>query len=211
MSKLILVAISGICWTIVYIELIRRGFKDKACGMPLFALGLNIAWEFIYSYDGFLGSQSFIMAQNIADLAWAVCDVMILVTWFRYGRETMNKSSRPYFVPYSVLALAACTAMQLAFYLHFSDKVLASQYSAFAQNAAMSILFLTMLFQRENTKAQSMTIAVCKMIGTLTPTILGGFVESFNIYIIIMGAVAFVFDMLYIFCLARFKKEEAGA
>ena len=48
-AGLVLVGISGICWTIVYIELIRNGFKDKACGMPLFALGLNIVWEFLYS------------------------------------------------------------------------------------------------------------------------------------------------------------------
>ena len=46
-AGLILVGISGICWTIVYIELIRNGFKDKACGMPIFALGLNIVWEFL--------------------------------------------------------------------------------------------------------------------------------------------------------------------
>ena len=56
----ILVGISGICWTIVYIELIRHGIKDKACGMPLFALGLNIVWEFLYSIDGFFISKEFI-------------------------------------------------------------------------------------------------------------------------------------------------------
>ena len=53
MTGLLLVGISGICWTIVYIELIRKGIKDKACGMPIFALGLNIVWEFLYSIDGF--------------------------------------------------------------------------------------------------------------------------------------------------------------
>ena len=33
MTGLLLVGISGLCWTIVYIELIRNGIKDKACGM----------------------------------------------------------------------------------------------------------------------------------------------------------------------------------
>ena len=37
----ILVLISGISWTVVYIEMIRRGFMDKTYGMPLFALALN--------------------------------------------------------------------------------------------------------------------------------------------------------------------------
>lgn len=44
-----LTLISGISWTIVYIELIRRGFLDRTYGMPLFALAFNIAWEFMYA------------------------------------------------------------------------------------------------------------------------------------------------------------------
>ena len=49
--NLFLVLLSGVCWSIVYIELIRNGFKDKTYAMPLFALGLNFAWEVIYSVD----------------------------------------------------------------------------------------------------------------------------------------------------------------
>ena len=77
MSGLLLVGISGICWTIVYIELIRNGIKDKACGMPIFALGLNIVWELLYSVDGFFISKEFIMIQNVADFVWALCDVFL--------------------------------------------------------------------------------------------------------------------------------------
>ena len=43
MIILILVSISGICWSIVYIECIRTGFKQKTYCMPLFALALNFA------------------------------------------------------------------------------------------------------------------------------------------------------------------------
>lgn len=34
---LFLTLVSGIAWTIVYIECIRLGFKEKAYSMPLFA------------------------------------------------------------------------------------------------------------------------------------------------------------------------------
>lgn len=37
--EIFLTLVSGIAWTIVYIELIRKGFKDKTCAMPLYALG----------------------------------------------------------------------------------------------------------------------------------------------------------------------------
>ena len=203
-----LVIVSGVCWTIVYIDLIRKGFKDKVCGMPLFALGLNIAWEFIYSIDGFFINKQFILVQCIGNLAWALCDVVILVTWFKYGKQTMPENSRKYFVPFSILSLITCLAVQLAFYLHIENVTLASQYSAFAQNLAMSVMFLTMLFQRNNTKGQSMLIAVCKCIGTVTPTILGGFVESINIYIILTGGFSFLFDLIYIYFLNRMIQHE---
>lgn len=37
----------------MHVELIRNGFKDKACSMPISALGLDIVCEFLYSIDGF--------------------------------------------------------------------------------------------------------------------------------------------------------------
>ena len=203
----ILVIISGICWAIVYIDIIRKGFKDKTCGMPLFALGLNIAWEFLYSIDGFFINKEFIFVQCVANFVWALFDVIILISWFKYGKQYLPEKAKPYFVPFSIMALVTCVAVQLAFYLHIDSVVIASQYSAFAQNLLMSVLFLTMLFTRGNTKGQTMLIAVCKCIGTLTPTILGGFVESFNIYIILTGGFSFVFDIIYIYFINKFNKE----
>ena len=42
---LLLIALSGLAWTIVYIEAIRQGIRYKTYAMPIAALGLNIAWE----------------------------------------------------------------------------------------------------------------------------------------------------------------------
>ena len=47
----------------MHVELIRNGFKDKAYGMPLFVLGLDIVCEFLYSIDGFL-SKEFMQIQT---------------------------------------------------------------------------------------------------------------------------------------------------
>lgn len=203
---LILVGISGICWTIVYIELIRNGFRDKACGMPLFTLGLNIAWEFLYSIDGFFLSKEFIQIQNIADMVWALCDVSILVCWFKYGKQYLPEKAKKYFVPYSVLALGVCVGMQMAFYLYCDTATQASIYSAFAQNVAMSVMFLTALFQRDTTKGFSLLGAVCKCIGTLTPTI-WGCVENggVQIYILITGVLCLVLDLIYIYFFVKWN------
>lgn len=48
--ELFLTLLSGIGWTLVYIDSIRKGFKDKTYAIPLYALGLNFAWEVIYTF-----------------------------------------------------------------------------------------------------------------------------------------------------------------
>jgi hypothetical protein len=46
---LLLTALSGIAWTIVYVDSIRIGLTQKTYAMPIAALGLNIAWEWTYA------------------------------------------------------------------------------------------------------------------------------------------------------------------
>lgn len=194
--------LSGICWSVVYIELIHSGLKYKTYVMPLFALGLNFAWEVIYSIDELvLGAASL---QGWVNLVWATLDAIIVYTYFKYGQKYYTDEVQKYFIPFSILAFITCFAMQFAFYFQF-DTVTASQYSAFAQNAAMSIMFLVMLFQRKDTEGQTILMAVAKWIGTFVPTILGGFLESINIYIIIMGGICFIFDALYTIFLKKKK------
>ena len=72
----------------------------------------------------------------------------ILVCWFKFGKQYLPENAKKYFIPYTVLALVVCAGMQFAFYLHCETATEASIYSAFAQNVAMSVLFLTALFQR---------------------------------------------------------------
>ena len=48
-TKIILTIISGVCWTIVYIDGIRIGFRDKSYAIPFYALALNFAWELLYT------------------------------------------------------------------------------------------------------------------------------------------------------------------
>ena len=52
-TSLVLAGISGICWTIVYIECIRLGFRQKTYAMPFWALALNIAWETMHAILGY--------------------------------------------------------------------------------------------------------------------------------------------------------------
>jgi hypothetical protein len=101
----ILVVLSGLAWTIVYLELIRLGYRDKACGMPLFALTLNMAWEWLYGLDGLFISKSFVPTQSIANIVWAIFDLFVLSTWLKFGQQYLPAYSKKYFHLYTFLAI----------------------------------------------------------------------------------------------------------
>jgi len=83
--KLLLIVISGLCWTIVYVDGIRVGLRDKSYAIPFYALALNFAWELLYTYHGFRING--VDAQNIFNAAWLTFDIGILYTYFRFGRR----------------------------------------------------------------------------------------------------------------------------
>ena len=94
--SLFLTLLSGIAWTIVYIDAIRVGFKFKTYAMPVAALGLNIAWESINAIHGLTTSVS---AQAVINIAWAAADVVIVYTFFRFGRASLPSFvTRPLFI-----------------------------------------------------------------------------------------------------------------
>ena len=201
----LLIVTSGICWSIVYIESIRIGFQQKTYAMPLFALGLNIVWEGLYAFTDIFIRRS-IGAQAIANACWFVLDCVIVYTYFKFGKsECRTETERRFFVPWSLLAFAACLVLQLLFYYWFGN-VEGEKYAAYLQNVAMSLLYLSMLKERKSDKGQSMIIAVCKCIGTLTPTIFGT-IEG-NWFITVTGIICFVYDVIYIVALKKVKAKQ---
>jgi hypothetical protein len=214
--RLILTIVSGVCWTIVYIDGIRIGFRDKSYAIPFYALALNLAWEALYTYHGFRING--VDAQNIFNAAWLTFDIGILYTYFRFGKKyfppvTALTAGRPpdesAFIGWSVLGILTAFAIQYAVIREFGVAKGAA-YSAFPQNLIMSILFIAMLARRGNREGQSLLIAVSKWIGTLAPTILygvigqGGFPRG-SFLILTVGLFCSVFDLVYIWLLSKAK------
>lgn len=209
----LLTLLSGIGWIIVYEECIRLGFKHKTYSMPLWALGLNFAWETIYSFsDIFLNAHgplddTMTLVQVIANVIWAFLDIIILYTYFKHGKkEITHPFEQKYFVPWTFLVVACCFILQIAFILEF-DFVMAAQYSAFLQNLMMSVLFIQMYFKRNSLEGQSLLLAIAKWIGTLAPTLIMG-VMTFNIVVLICGIFCSIFDLIYIYLIATHNKRN---
>jgi hypothetical protein len=200
---LVLTLISGISWTVVYLDLINRGFRDRTYGMPLFALAFNFAWELIF---GFLVGDGF-GVQRIVNITWFVLDAIIVVTYVRHGRREYPATVQRWFIPWSVAAFVVAFVVLFATNLEFPD-LWGARYSAFAQNLLMSVLFIALLVGRSDVRGQSMTIAIFKWLGTLAPTI-QLYCQTGSNLILALGASIFVYDVIYIAMLyRRFAEAE---
>jgi len=220
--KLILTVISGLCWTIVYLDGIRVGFRDKSYAIPFYALALNFAWETLYTIFGFRTNG--VTVQNVFNAVWFSFDVGILYTYFKFGRKYFPRRLTPdssadaegldksvAFIGWSVLGLVSALALEYAFIKEFGVAIGAG-YSAFLQNLLMSILFISMLVRRRSREGQSITIAVNKWIGTLAPTVLygvlgeGGFPRG-SFLILVAGIFCSVFDLIYLGLLLKMSPK----
>lgn len=203
---LFLLLLSGICWTIVYVQLIILGFKEKTCGMPFIALALNFAWEALNSFIGL--KNNFLSLQTWIIVIWFLLDTLIVYTYLRYGKQHFPKyTSKKYFIPWTIIIFSMAFLIQYYFLIDFGN--LGGIYSAFIQNLIMSILFINMLVSRDNLKGQNLIIGVSKWIGTLFPTILYGIIYEYRL-ILILGLFCSLFDILYIYFLNNIKKISSS-
>jgi hypothetical protein len=200
-----LTALSGIAWTIVYIDSIRVGFQQKTYAMPIAALGLNIAWEWTYAVRDLAVDPQL---QAWVNLIWALADVLILTTFFRYGRsEFPNFVSKPIFITWGIVIVITSFLIQWLFIAEFGNVGMkAAQYSAFLQNLLMSGLFIAMFVARRGPRGQTLLIAIAKWIGTLAPTILFGFING-SLFVIGVGLLCSVFDLAYVGLLVWAKRD----
>jgi hypothetical protein len=93
--------------------------------------------------------------------------------------------------------------------MEFND--LQGAYAAFGQNLMMSVLFIVMLFSRENLKGQSIYIALFKMLGTgisslafylYQPISKGSFLFSFLFISILL------YDIIYVILMYQKSREN---
>jgi len=195
-------------WIAAYILIIRRGFRDRAYGVPMVALALNFTWEFIYAvvYPP-VGPISTILRWS-----WFLTDTVIVYQFLRYGRENqVIPEARQYFYPMAIFTFVASYFGQLTYHWHFHDRW--GYEDAFTINLLMSILFIYFFFNRIGLAGLSYGAAWCKMLGTtlLSITNFTQRKESWHSYsfMIYLYVATFIFDVLYIFLLRRAIAQEA--
>lgn len=189
-----------------YVLIIRKAHVDKAYGMPLLALCLNITWECVT----FVSPNPVSLWKYIEGI-WFFIDLALLWQLWKFGRdEALPRSLRPLFIPLVVITLAMCAIGHWTWLKFWDDKLLF--VNAFIINLVMSILFIQLWFRRlPNGKGLSIPAAWCKMIGTaltsiqcgvFLPLVMGdaAFRESWAFTWFLYGAI-FVTDCVYLYLL----------
>jgi hypothetical protein len=199
---LFLTIVSGLAWTVVYVDAIRIGFRDRTYAIPAAALGLNFAWEVIYAARSIATG---ITAQGVFNIAWGLADVVIVYTFLKFGRsELPGWVTRRLFIGWALLLGVTSFAVQLLFVAEFGWDD-AARYAAFLQNLLMSGLFIAMFVARGGRRGQTLLISVAKWIGTLAPTIVFGWYGNSPL-ILGVGILCSIFDLVYIWLLWRSRQ-----
>jgi hypothetical protein len=192
---------SGLFWTLTYALIIRRSALDGVPGMPMIAMCLNISWEFTYTFVApHHAPQIYINA------IWLLFDVVICGQVLKYGKKELDPALPPgLFLPIVAFTLLFSFCGVLAADHDFDDRD--GKYSAFGMNLLMSVLFIRMLFRRGDVRAQSLYIALGKLIGTVCVSVVF-YVHNPTRYLLCVFYVGiFVFDVAYAVLLARRSRE----
>lgn len=190
---------SGVCWTLTYLLIIRRGILDMSYGMPAAALFANLAWETIYSFV-----LPHTEPQLIVDRIWFAFDIIILLQYLRFGPVLKRIQKRWTF--YLEFILGFALACLLIVFLSEALKDKYGAYAAFGQNLMMSVMFIVMLRERKSVDGQSMYIAVFKCLGTVLAS--AAFYTQTKTYsqsplMQLLFVAILVYDVLYMILLYR--------
>jgi hypothetical protein len=195
---------SGVCWTITYLLILRRGVLDLTYGMPAAALFANLAWEIIYSFV-----HPHTMPQLVVDRIWLAFDLLLLLQYLRFGPSVRKVRMNITFYLEFLLAFAVTFTLLLLISNALHDDN--GAYVAFGQNLMMSALFTAMLRERHSVSGQSIYIALFKLFGTLLASV--AFYTQTKTYsqsplMQFLFLAILVYDVVYVFMLASQLKHQ---
>jgi hypothetical protein len=182
--------ISGLLWTLAYIEMIRTGFARRGYAMPVVALALNLTWELLYTIVGFFHWPNI---QAPINAVWLGLDIVILFTLWKFGRPPEIPAQMRSKCWYFSLLLAGALVLQVAFLAQFGIRSGAT-YSAFLQNIAMSTMFV-LAAVAGSPLLQTVRIASLRLTGTLFATLAFGVFRGVW-FALVVGLVCLVVDSI---------------
>jgi hypothetical protein len=192
---LILILSGGLFWTLAYVLIIIRSIRDETYGMPVIACCMNLSWEFIYL---FVYSHVMPSPQCIVNAVWLPLDLMILFLIIKFGRS----ENRTFTAWQFCLFITLCLTLSFLIMIYAQRNAIYTVTSSYTQNLIMSFLFIGMLNRQQSIRGQSLYIAIAKMLGSFSISLLLLFVFSANrangtVTMVILYVSVFVLDLIY--------------
>ncbi|WP_127584213.1 transmembrane-type terpene cyclase [Paenibacillus koleovorans] len=181
-------------WSLAYVLIIWKGFRDRTCGIPFAALCANLMWEFIYLFvfpHGWL--------RDLGTAIWLALDLVILYLFLRYTKNGLWASNRFKAIVLSFSLLLAFL-LQVGFSLDFDDA--AGIYTGFGINLMMSLLFVRMVLT-QSTTGQSVLIGYAKMLGTFCASLVYYRLNPDDFLLNVLYVSILLLDLIYIYLLSK--------
>lgn len=181
-------------WILLYVIVIRQGFREKTFGVPMVALWFNLSFDVIDSF--FYPAYPMQIAIN---LIYIVMDLVILYQIVRFWRSDFGHL--PAWQFFTGLILSAVFSFALLYALIRDMNDVPELRTAYVDVLINSVLFLNMYYRRPHLKGQSMYVALAKLLGTgplmLAFTIFPypGYENSLLLPVLYLGI--FIADLLY--------------
>ena len=185
---------SGMCWSIVYLVAIIKGFQSKTWCIPKLAICQNLSWELYIVISGITNNSY--GTGFFVQLIWLILDIGVLLTWLLYDRDGKYAMLRK-------LGILLCVSVVMLFPTYILSLW---ELTAFAINLIMSAAFI-IRFRNGGIHWRSKVIAVAKLIGTFAATILNGVIFD-NKMVLWLGGLCLILDSHY--CASLMSNSSIG-
>ncbi|EEB92020.1 hypothetical protein MPER_09528 [Moniliophthora perniciosa FA553] len=129
-------------WSSAYVLYVCQAHKDNSYGMPVFALCLNLAWEFVHTFVYPLHGIG-----RYIHFPWVFLDILLLVQTLKHGPEQWSHSS-PIMAENFYVVVTICLFLALAaqwlFTYEFSESNSCFWSAYLCQNFGSSSLVATL-------------------------------------------------------------------
>lgn len=199
---IILTAVGGICWIVVYAMLIRIIRSEKYVEMPVVAACGNFAWEFLWGFPFAtmvtLG-QIFVWSYRI----WFILDIYIFYSILKYGvKQISTPEIHKHWPAIGVAIMLGWGVLIYGFVVDGKD-LLWGAPSAYILATCISGLIILLFLRQRHQREFSKTIAWFKLIGTTCYSIAYISFQPGEPFLRAICAVVFILDVIYVVMLHR--------
>ena len=195
-TEIALILIGTIFWNIVYVIIIRNGFKNKFIEMPVPAAASNLAWEFVWGFL-FVTDLGLVFVWGLR--IWFFLDLFIFWIVLKNGSKQL---STPFFIRYfKPIEILSVIAWGLTFYFFIKGGYDTSMgaTSAYIITVIMaSLYFIFYMSSGKHAREYSFTAAWCKGLGNLLMTVFVFMHYPTMYFLQLLSVIVFIFNILYV-------------